>query len=44
MTEMKRSWLVQRLRKPLGGGQMTKTIESLSFGGGLRNGGLRTRR
>lgn len=38
-TEMKRSWLVQRLT-PKRGGRMGEMINAFSFGGGLRNGGL----
>ena len=37
-TEMKRSYLVQRLRKPRGW-ELTKD-NPFSFGGGLQNGGL----
>ena len=40
MTDLKRSWLVQRLQKPLGGGQMAALADAFSFGGGLKNGGL----
>lgn len=36
---MERSWLVQRLKKPLSG-QMGAFAEAFSFGGGMRNGGL----
>jgi hypothetical protein len=39
--EMRPTYLVQRLNKPLGGGQMTTAIEAFSFGGGLRDGGLK---
>lgn len=41
MSEMKRSYLVQRLNKPSrGSGPLAAFAEAFSFGGGLRNGGL----
>lgn len=41
MTEMKRSWLVQRLETPRSFNIGGKTIDNpFSFGGGLKNGGL----
>jgi hypothetical protein len=40
-TTMRRSWLVQRLRKPhVGTGPLESLVNAFSFGGGLRNGGL----
>lgn len=38
--ELRESWLIQRLSQPRGGGLVGELAESLSFGGGLRNGGL----
>ena len=39
-TQMRRSYLVQRLNPAHGDGQMGRLVESLSFGGGYANGGL----
>lgn len=40
MTELKRSWLVQRLNKPHGASGIFGKDNPFAFGGGLRNGGL----
>ena len=37
---MQRSWLIQRLEKPVRVGDMDDLIDSLAFGGGLKHGGL----
>lgn len=40
MTEMKRSWLVQRLKKPYRTDTILGKDNPFAFGGGLRNGGM----
>lgn len=39
-TDMRRSWLIQRLTKPRGGSTIFGPDNPFAFGGGLRNGGL----